>query len=128
MADHVLIGGTDAHAKNYSVLLAGSRAQVAPLYDVATAAAYDFDTPATAAMKVGDHWSLREINDFDWAKVGRRLGLDADAAVARVHDLRQRLPDSFGQAVGDVPESLRERASAIAHAVEQRLTGGPGRR
>lgn len=126
VAFNVLIGGTDAHAKNYSVLLAGSRAQVAPLYDVATAAAYDFDTPATSAMKVGDHWSMREITDFDWAKMGRRLGLDADAAVARVHDLRQRLPESFGQAVSELPDSVRERATAIARAVEVHLNEGPG--
>jgi serine/threonine-protein kinase HipA len=41
LAFSVLIGGTDAHAKNYSLILIGSRAQVAPLYDVASAAPYD---------------------------------------------------------------------------------------
>ena len=32
-----LIGGTDAHAKNYSVLLAGDQVRLAPLYDIASA-------------------------------------------------------------------------------------------
>ncbi|OMC01051.1 hypothetical protein A5733_03175 [Mycobacterium sp. NS-7484] len=38
---NILIGGTDAHAKNYSLVLIGSRAQVSPLYDTASAAPYD---------------------------------------------------------------------------------------
>jgi serine/threonine-protein kinase HipA len=32
-----LICGTDAHAKNYSLLLAGRQVRLAPLYDVASA-------------------------------------------------------------------------------------------
>jgi len=32
-----LIAGTDAHAKNYSLLLAGAHVRLAPLYDVASA-------------------------------------------------------------------------------------------
>ena len=37
-----LIGGTDAHAKNYSVLIgAGGRARLAPLYDIASTLTYD---------------------------------------------------------------------------------------
>ena len=41
LAFNFLIGGTDAHAKNYSLILIGSRAQVSPLYDAASAAPYD---------------------------------------------------------------------------------------
>ncbi len=32
-----VIGGTDAHAKNYSLLLSGSQVRLAPMYDVASA-------------------------------------------------------------------------------------------
>jgi serine/threonine-protein kinase HipA len=35
-----LIGGTDAHAKNYSILLAADQARLAPLYDIASALPY----------------------------------------------------------------------------------------
>ena len=125
VAYNVLIGGTDAHAKNYSLLLAGRRAQFAPLYDVASAAPYEFDTPAAAAMKVGDHWAMRQITDSDWAKAGRRLGLRADAAVGRVRALRDRIPEAFAQAVGDLPDSMRGRALAIAAAVERHVDGLP---
>lgn len=36
-----LIAGTDAHAKNYSLLLAGNQVRLAPLYDIASALPYD---------------------------------------------------------------------------------------
>lgn len=36
-----IIAGTDAHAKNYSLLLAGPQVRLAPLYDVASALPYD---------------------------------------------------------------------------------------
>ena len=35
-----IIGGTDAHAKNYSLLLSGSDVRLAPLYDIASALPY----------------------------------------------------------------------------------------
>ena len=35
-----LIAGTDAHAKNYSLLLAEDQVRLAPLYDVASALPY----------------------------------------------------------------------------------------
>ena len=37
-----LIGGTDAHAKNYSILIgAGGRVRLAPLYDLVSVLPYD---------------------------------------------------------------------------------------
>ncbi|HEY0691385.1 MAG TPA: HipA domain-containing protein [Kribbella sp.] len=36
-----VIAGTDAHAKNYSLLLLGNQVRLAPFYDVASALPYD---------------------------------------------------------------------------------------
>ena len=45
LAYNWIIGGTDAHAKNYSVLLSGSQVRLARLYDIATASTpYTDDT------------------------------------------------------------------------------------
>src|SRR5205814_1903999 len=41
LAFNWIIGGTDAHAKNYSVLLHGPQVRLAPAYDVASALVYD---------------------------------------------------------------------------------------
>ena len=87
-AYNVLIGGTDAHAKNYSLVLIGSRAQIAPLYDVASAAPYDQRDRLRSSMKIGEHWKMLDVNRSNWTTFGRGLGISGDRAVAWVDDLR----------------------------------------
>jgi serine/threonine-protein kinase HipA len=47
-----LIAGTDAHAKNYSLLLAGGQVRLAPLYDIASALPYEHERGLRFAMKL----------------------------------------------------------------------------
>jgi len=58
-----LIAGTDAHAKNYSLLLSGPQVRLAPLYDVASILPYDeFDLrKVKLAMKIGGEYKLSQI-------------------------------------------------------------------
>lgn len=117
LAYNVLIGGNDAHAKNYSMLLQGQRAQLAPLYDLASAVAYPSDRPLEASMKVGAHRIMREISTNDWARAGQRLGLGADAAVSRVRELRNSLPTALNAAVASLPASAQGRAASLAEQI-----------
>ena len=61
MVGSLLIAGTDAHAKNYSLLLAGNQIRLAPLYDIASILPYDDSDghKVKLAMKVGDDYKLR---------------------------------------------------------------------
>ncbi|WP_225160046.1 HipA domain-containing protein [Bradyrhizobium sp. BRP56] len=57
-------GGTDAHAKNYSLLLAnGPTVRLAPLYDIASILTYDdVDLQKMKlAMKIGGEYKLGQI-------------------------------------------------------------------
>ena len=114
---NVLIGGTDAHAKNYSLLLAGGRAQLAPLYDLASAVAYPSDRPLESSMTIGNHRVMRQISPSDWAKVGRRLSLGADAALARVTELRDALPGALEASVASLPADTRDRAERLSEQI-----------
>ena len=114
---NVMIGGTDAHAKNYSLLLVGGRAQLAPLYDLASAVAYPSDRPLESSMKIGGHRVMRQISPSDWAKVGRRLGVGGDAALARVTALRGAVPGALGSGVASLPADTRERAERLADQI-----------
>lgn len=114
---NVLIGGTDAHAKNYSLLLQGSRAQLAPLYDLASAVAYPSDRPLESSMRIGDNRIMREISPTDWAKVGRRLGVGGDTAVARFGTLRDALPGALDEGMSTLPASTRRRAERLAEQI-----------
>jgi serine/threonine-protein kinase HipA len=97
LAFNWLIGGTDAHSKNYSLLIgAGGRARLAPLYDIASALGYKSLDPKKMkhAMKIGSHYELKDITERDWRKVGTEIGMDGDSVIARVDAMAKALPDA----------------------------------
>ena len=93
-----LIAGTDAHAKNYSLLLAQDQVRLAPLYDVASALPYgNHEKKLGLAMKVGGDYRVFPARNT-WPAASRDLGIDADALVARVLELGALAPDAFADA------------------------------
>ena len=104
LAFNWLVVGTDAHAKNYSLLLAGTQIRLAPLYDVASYLPYD-DTDGhkvKLAMKVGNDYRLRRTDRRSaWEHAADELHLDRTRLVERVVDLANRLPDAFVRAFTD---------------------------
>jgi serine/threonine-protein kinase HipA len=79
VADHWLIGGTDAHPKNYILLLgAEGRIRLAPLYDVASVLPYsDIDIEkAKLSMKLGGEYRLRNIGLHHGRKLAEELHVD----------------------------------------------------
>jgi serine/threonine-protein kinase HipA len=82
-----LIAGTDAHAKNYSLLHGtGGRVRLAPLYDVASALPYAGMDPKRLrlAMKIGGAYRLRDIGPRQWRAFAQANRLDADVLLARL--------------------------------------------
>ncbi|TYL72560.1 type II toxin-antitoxin system HipA family toxin [Bradyrhizobium cytisi] len=91
-----LIAGTDAHAKNYSLLLAGGpHVRLAPLYDIASILPYDdVDLQKIKlAMKIGGDYKLSQISLRDWQKFAREARLDPDKVIAGLISLAEQLPD-----------------------------------
>jgi serine/threonine-protein kinase HipA len=99
LAFNWLIGGTDAHAKNYSMLIgAEGRARLAPLYDIASILPYDFDPQKIrSAMKIGGEYRIRDIGPRQWRKLAAELRLNADALIQRIRDFARTLPDSVSE-------------------------------
>ncbi len=93
-----LIGATDAHAKNYSILLANKQVRLAPMYDVASALPYDMhEKKLSLAMKIGgDYRVFPERNT--WPGAAKDLGLKGDALIARVRELAAAAPEAFAEA------------------------------
>ena len=91
-----LIAGTDAHAKNYSLLLAGGPlVRLAPLYDIASILPYDdVDIQKIKlAMKIGGEYKLSLISLRDWHKFARETRLDPDKVIAGLNSMAEQLPD-----------------------------------
>lgn len=95
-----LIAGTDAHAKNYSLLLSGPHVRLAPLYDVASILPYDeFDLrKVTLAMKIGGEYKLSQVRLRHWQKFARETRVNADELIQRLTAMTERLPDEVSAA------------------------------
>ncbi len=88
-----LIAGSDAHAKNYSLLIgAGGRVRLAPLYDLASALPYDAlnTKKLKLAMKVGKKYRLADIGPRDWSALAAEVGVKAKDMRDRVLDMIDR--------------------------------------
>lgn len=111
---NLIIGGTDAHAKNYSLLIGGGgMVRLAPLYDIASIFAYSDIDPQRAklAMKIGDEYRLRYIGPSDWRKLAASIRVDGDVLIDRMRAMAVELPDR----VSDEIKVMRD--SGLTHKV-----------
>ena len=92
-----LIGGSDAHAKNYSLLLQGSEVRLAPLYDIGSALPYrDIHIPKIkSAMKIGAHYKLSSIGRRSWEQLAVDTATDAEWVIERGRELASRVVEAF---------------------------------
>ena len=95
-----IIGGTDVHAKNFSLLLSNRRIRLAPLYDIASILPYEeFDLrKVKLAMKIGGEYKLSEIGLREWQKFAREMRVDADELIQRLTAMAIQLPDEVSAA------------------------------
>ncbi|HWN72985.1 MAG TPA: type II toxin-antitoxin system HipA family toxin [Solirubrobacterales bacterium] len=127
---NLLIGNTDAHGKNFSLLLDGQRGpRLAPLYDLLSARAY-WPFRRKMAMKYGGEYRGDRIRgrhldrlaaelEIAPAAVRRRAREMGERVLAAAPGARERLPEpwqsaeilaSINQLVGDTAEELRRAA------------------
>lgn len=130
-----LIAGTDAHAKNYALLIGGGgRIRLAPLYDVASVLPYpDINIEkAKVSMKIDGEYRLRNIQARHWRKLAVELKLDPDKTIRRVSELADQLADHVStvkkQMVSEglkhpiiplLAEAVAKRAAAIRKMIQR---------
>ncbi|GII97848.1 hypothetical protein Slu03_02260 [Sediminihabitans luteus] len=128
-----VLGAPDAHAKNYSLLLVGPTARMAPLYDVATGLIADSAgrLPWTrTAMSIGGERRFGEVEAKHWERLARAVGLDPEQVRRAVRQLAASIPEGFADAVAELPPRavgatmLREDVlPRIAALAKRTLTG-----
>ena len=116
-----LIGGTDAHAKNYSFLItAGDEIRLAPLYDLSSQLPYPDLIAQRLAMKIGDHYDFALVTPADWRALARTCGVDEQQVISELTDMARALPDLISAAHAKArTEGLSER---VLGPLAQRLT------
>jgi serine/threonine-protein kinase HipA len=130
-----LIAGTDAHAKNYSLLLSGGqRVRLAPLYDVASILPYDgFDMhKVKLSMKVGGEYRLRDVGLRQWRRLAEEVRFEEGRLISRLGEMAEQLPDAVSairrnarhEGLGQpIVERLEERIIARASECQNALAG-----
>ncbi len=97
------IAGTDAHAKNYSIVLQNREVRLAPMYDVASGLPYGtHERKLRFAMKIGGDYRVYP-NRNTWRAAARELALDPDLLIERVREVGARVSDCFLDAAGEAP-------------------------
>lgn len=114
-----IIAGTDAHAKNYALLLGARGAiRLAPFYDLASVLPYRSIDPKKAklAMKIGGEYRVANITLRNWRKLAAETRVDEDRLVARIKATLIELPDIIAQVDKQV------RSEGLTHDLLTRLT------
>jgi serine/threonine-protein kinase HipA len=94
-----LIGGTDAHAKNYSLLIgAGDETRLAPLYDLSSQLPYPELIEQRVSMKIGDSHDIRRIGIADWRKLARDCTIEEERVLNLLTGMAKALPDEISAA------------------------------
>lgn len=105
---NVVAGCTDAHAKNYSLMLHGESVRLAPLYDLVSYAPYwDGSAHLDTAMSVGGEYALARISVQKLVEAGKQFGVGPEAEDL-VHAMRVGMMDAFATARAQLHSSARE--------------------
>ncbi len=114
-----LVAGTDAHAKNYALLLGSeARIRLAPLYDLASALPYPGMRPIglKLAMKIGGEYGLRNIAARHWRRFAAEAHQNPDDVLANLRATAGAMPDHVS--------AIQKRAKndGLAHPIVDRLS------
>jgi len=106
-----VIAATDAHAKNYSLLLGSSGVRLAPFYDIISYLPYTDDSlhRVKLAMRIGSEYLVKRVNRRSWAALAKRSRLSEGFVIELVVRVIDMLPSAVD--------------GAAARALEQGLDG-----
>ncbi len=119
---NVLVCNTDAHAKNYSLMISGRGFSLAPAYDVMCAAAWEGLTrnraQKIAGKKRGEHLKRRH-----WQAFASDCGLNGPRLIKRVEELANAVSREVKAAEAEVdamPAGTHASMPAFVEAIEAR--------
>lgn len=121
-----LIGGTDAHSKNYGFLLAGGgQVRLAPLYDISSCLPYPKDIPlrkACLAMKVGGKYQLSKIGRDQWGKAAKEWAIPLPQIENQLSTLNEKMAPALHATKLEIQSELEASSSSQNHSMLNTLT------
>ena len=125
-----LIGGTDAHAKNYSFLIsAGDEIRLSPLFDLSSQLTYPKLIEQRVAMAIGGRYDIPLIGLSEWRALAAACDVNQETLLERLRHLSDSLPDVIAAARDEaLNEGLNRKViialatALIQHTKERRAT------
>lgn len=132
MVFNVLCCNTDAHLKNYSILIRGDDIELAPIYDVVCARVWAGITE-NLALDVDDKRRGEYIEGRYWAREAEKCGFAPRVALERVKVLAEAIPERLADAraavaampagdhlmLDEVEKAIRARCSSILQTLDR---------
>jgi len=87
---NVILGNSDAHGKNFSLLYAGQAVDLAPLYGLLCTAAYP-DLSPNFAMRIAKRATLADFKPDTWDRFAEDVGVGAPYTRRRVRALAEAM-------------------------------------
>ena len=119
---NVLACNTDAHGKNYGIMIRGSGASIAPMYDVMCGEVWE-NVTKNLAQKIAGKSRGDHLNGRDWHQFALECGLNPKQVLDRVRTLaRSALAEAEAAAseVAAMPAGMDEVLVQTRQAVEER--------
>ena len=118
-----LLGNTDAHLKNYSLLHGQNPKSIrlAPAYDLVSTTAYKSST-RDMSFCIGGRISIDEINRAAFVEAAGEVGLGQRIALQRFDAMAEKFEPALRQSAEELTEAGYHRAIAIMQRVLE--TGG----
>ena len=119
---NVLACNTDAHAKNYSLMISGRGFTLAPVYDVTCAAAWEGIT-RNLAQKIAGKNRGEHLKRRHWQALASDCGLNAPRLIKRVEELATTVLHEAKAAAAEVnamPAGTHVLMPAFVEAIETR--------
>jgi serine/threonine-protein kinase HipA len=119
---NVLCANTDAHAKNYSIMIRGNGASLAPTYDIMCGEVWGSVTK-NLAQKIAGKSRGDDLDMQDWQHFARDCGLNPKQVVERVADLARVVIAEAAAAAAEVaamPGGPHDILEPTREAVERR--------
>ena len=119
---NVLSCNTDAHAKNYSIMIRGNGASLAPMYDIMCGEVWDSVTK-NFAQKIAGKGRGDDLRGRDWQRFARECGLNPRQVIDRVGALAKSAvaeAEAAASEVAAMPAGSHDILEQTRQAVERR--------
>ncbi len=138
---NALLCNTDAHAKNYAIMIKGNGAALAPLYDVMCGQVWEHVT-RKLAQRIGGAVQGDALTGRHWRQLARDCGLNPAQVLERVRSLADTvlaeaqpaaaevaaMPAGSHPVLAEARQAVEARAKLILAQLEDREGEGPARR